>query len=195
MTHSLIGYHFIHQDSLPQHYGSIRDYLIAGNGIFIRAERPDFSAIILVQSLLIPGLKSIAPRLTLRRPRISANLVTQMIGIANSPRPFVETLFYFHWSQDEWKLTVPSQIQTRNSVQPILSEASDNDYQTATIEVHSHPPNATTFSADDTQIATGFRIFAILADVDTVPKLITRVGIDGMFWSIPAHWVFEVSEF
>jgi hypothetical protein len=192
MTLSLIGYHFIHQDSLPQHCGSIRDYLIAGNGIFVRAERPDFSAIIPVQSLLIPGLKSIAPRLTLRRPRISANLVSQMIEIARSPQPFIETLFYLHWKQDEWTLTVPPQVQTHCSVQPILSNTPDNNYQTATIEVHSHPSNARTFSAEDTQIATGFRIFAILTDVDTAPQLIVRVGIDGMFWSIPAHWVFDV---
>lgn len=190
MTQSTIGYHVIDQDSLPQQCGSVRDYLIASNGIFVRAERPDFSAIIPVLSLSFPGLRPVAPRLTLRRSRISANLVSQMIAIARSPQPFVETLFYFHWNQNEWKLTVPPQMQTHSSVQP--AETANNDYQTATIEVHSHPPNARTFSTDDTQIATGFRIFAILTDVNTHPQLIVRVGIDGIFWAIPSQCVFEV---
>lgn len=186
----LIGYHFVNQATLPNQLGSIRDYLIGSNGVFVRAERPDFSAIVPVQSLSIPGLLPVTPRLTMRRPRISASLVNQMIEIAQSPRPFVETLFYLQWD-DGWKLIVPPQTQTYNSVHPILPETATDEYQTATIEVHSHPPNATTFSAEDTRSATGFRIFAILADVNTAPKLITRVGIDGVFWSIPSHQVFE----
>ena len=192
MTQPLIGYHFIAQSSLPQQRGSIRDYLIGSNGIFVRAERPDFSAIIPVQSLLFPGLESVTPRLTLRRPRVSLELVAQMITIAKMPQPFVETLFYLQW-KDDWQLIVPPQQQTQNSVQPILSQTSDDCYQTATIEVHSHPPNATEFSADDSKIATGFRIFAILTNLDSTPKLITRVGIDGIFWSIPTEWVFDTS--
>lgn len=191
MTQPLIGYHFIDAATLPDQQGSIRDYLIASNGIFVRAERPDFSAIIPVQSLLIPGLKSVAPRLTLRRPRISSKLVEQMVRLAQSPCPFVETLFYFQWNQDNWQLIVPPQIQSYSSVRPILPESVTNDYQTATIEVHSHPPHARAFSIEDTQIATGFRIFAILTDLESDPKLITRVGIDGVFWSIPSHWVFD----
>jgi hypothetical protein len=190
MNQSMIGYHFIY-DSLPQQTGSIRDYLVGSNGVFVRAERPDFNAIIPVQSLSFPGLASIAPRLTFRRPHVSTELVNQMIEIAKAPRPFVETLFYLHWNQSDWELTVPPQVQTYSSVKPTLPEMPD--YQMATIEVHSHPPNAKTFSDEDTQSAIGFRIFAILTDVDTHPKLITRVGIDGFFWSIPAHWVFDVS--
>ncbi|GAP99732.1 hypothetical protein [Leptolyngbya sp. NIES-2104] len=194
MTQPLIGYHFINQDSLPQQCGTVRDYLIGSNGIFVRAERPDFSAIIPVQSLSLPGLALVTPRLTLRRPRVGANLVTQMIAVAQTPQPFVETLFYLQW-QEDWQLIVPSQLQTQSSVQPILSQTSNNCYQTATIEVHSHPPNATEFSAEDSKIATGFRIFAILTHLDTAPKLITRVGIDGIFWSIPTDWVFDVPSF
>ncbi|MGG6265374.1 hypothetical protein ACQ4M3_24665 [Leptolyngbya sp. AN03gr2] len=191
MTQPLIGYHFIRQDSLPQQQGCIRDYLIGANGIFVRAERPDFSAIIPLQSLSFPGLAAVTPRLTLRRSRVNANLVSKMIAIAKTPQPFVETLFYFQWKED-WQLILPSQLQTQSSVQPVLPGTSDNCYQTATIEVHSHPPGATTFSAEDTAIATGFRIFAILTNLDTSPRLITRVGIDGVFWSVPSHLVFDV---
>lgn len=199
MTQPLIGYHLIEQDSLPQQHGTVRDYLIGSNGIFVRAERPDFSAIIPVQSLTLPGLMSVTPRLTLRRPRVDAALVSRMIAIAfgnseapaQAPRPFVETLFYFCWDQNHWQMIVPPQVQTCTSVHPVLPQSANNDYQTATIEVHSHPPNATSFSAEDNQIATGFRIFAILTNVDTTPQIITRVGIDGVFWTIPTHWVFD----
>jgi hypothetical protein len=195
MMQPMIGYHLLNQTTLPNQCGSVRDYLIGSNGVFVRAERPDFSAILPVQSLSLPGLMLVAPRLTLRRPRIGADLIHQMIATAQSPRPFVETLFYFQWHRDQWQLIVPPQVQTPTSVHPVLPETPDNTYQTATIEVHSHPPNATTFSAEDTQSATGFRIFAVLAEVNTRPQLITRVGIDGVFWSIPTQWVFDYPSF
>jgi len=173
--------------------GAVQDYLIAGNGVFVRAERPEFSAIVpwqmFKQSLC--GLDAVKPAFSLNLPTVPSHLVKKMIERAKQPQPFVETLFYFVWDS-EWKLIVPPQTGSRGGVR--LLDPYSEVHQKALIEVHSHPPGANQFSSRDDQSAKGFRVFGLITHLDTVPKLTVRVGIEGHFWEFPSEWVFGTKE-
>lgn len=173
--------------------GAVYDYLIAGNGVFLRAERPEFSAIVPWQLFgqTICGLGFVEPAFSLNVPVVPDHLVKEMIEMARQPQPFVETLFYFVW-EDEWSLIVPPQLGRRGQVR--LLDPYCEVHQKALIEVHSHPPGANQFSHVDDQAGEGFRVFGLITHLDTVPKLTVRVGIERHFWELPSEWVFGAEE-
>lgn len=189
----LVGHHFIRSwNPVPPQSGSVQDYLVGGNGIYLRAKRPEFSAVVPWQTFreTLCGLDLIAPSFTLNVPKVPIELVRAMMEMAQEPEPFVETLFYFLWDKGEWHLIRPDQVGMMNEVRPI--DPYCESHQKALIEVHSHPPGVNEFSSKDDQSAEGFRLFGLITHLESTPQLKMRVGIEQHFWEFPASEVFEV---
>lgn len=187
---SLVSHHLI-QAEIPPQTGAIADYLVGSNGIFIRSRRDEFSATIPWQLFHqpLPNLKTIEPRFDLHIQRVPAELLQIMIETARSPQPFVEMRFYLVRKNAGWSLVQPDQIGSASSVK--LVDPYDPVHQQGVIEVHSHPPGANQFSSIDDQNANGFRIYGVLTDLDTTPKIQTRVGIEQKFLALQPEWIFE----
>jgi PRTRC genetic system protein A len=192
----LVNYHILHELPGPPANAALYEYLIAGTGVFLRAEREGLQALIPVVACEIRGLPTLTPYLRLAYPLVDQTLVAEMLDqsraaciAAGAPR---EILFHLRW-EGRWHLAVPAQDQTAGSVMP-LGPAIGSSYETALIEVHSHHRLAPFFSRTDDTDERGFRLYAVLGHIFTKPTLRVRIGIYGYYWSVPAQWVFELPD-
>jgi PRTRC genetic system protein A len=196
MIPPLVNYHILRELPGPPANAALYEYLIAGNGVFLRGEREGLQALIPLAACEIRGLPALTPYLKLAYPRVDQTLVAEMLDqsraaciMAGAPR---EILFHLRWG-GRWHLTIPAQDQAAGSVTP-LGPAIGSSYETALIEFHSHHRLAPFFSRTDDADERGFRLYAVLGHIFTKPTMRVRVGIYGYYWSVPARWVFELPD-
>jgi hypothetical protein len=105
-----------------------------------------------------------------------------------------EILFWFNFahSQQVWNLDAPLQFCRPASVFPM--DKADPLGTRALIDLHSHALLDPFFSRTDNKDELGFRVFAVIGNVDGKPEILVRVGAYGNYWNIPADVVFELPE-
>lgn len=194
---------------------SLYEYVVAGNGIFIRGARREFQTQFCIQPFAVRGLQELAPLLQMNGPRVSREIVAEMLQHARSARDGKgqPCEIVFHLELDEamgWQCHVPSQRQSPMRARP-SDDSPTSSYARACIEVHSHVDAGTTitrcarsgqrikdvpahasFSSLDDQDEQGFRIYAVLGCISTTPVMRVRVGMYGYRHDIPAKWVFDL---
>ena len=173
--------------SLPDCPDCLYAYITAGNGIFVYARRPGLEALIPVVSCRIAGLPDLAPRVDLLQ-RVPAPLLAHALRFCGQVLPS-EALFWFNWI-GAWYLHIPDQRVTNTSAVP--SDRHDRAGTRALIDLHSHARFAPFFSPADDRDETGFRVFAVIGDLDRTPTISVRVGVYSHYFSIPASTVFEL---
>lgn len=192
----LVDYHVLHQPNLPPYAAALYDYLVAGNGVFLRSQRPGLRVLLPITSCEIRGLPPVAASVQFDFPRIPACVLEQILVRAQAAgdaegRP-VEMLFHLYWRHGEWQLVIPEQQQTTASVTP-CDDGPDSSYAQALVELHSHHDLDAFFSTtDDRDEQQGFRIYAVIGHVHAQPELLVRVGCEGAFLIIPAEQIFEL---
>lgn len=177
--------------------GILYQYVIAANGVFVRAERPGLSVMIWSSALTEPirGLASVEPYVRMAYPTIPECGMYEIIKrcIQASPQ---EILFWLSPPQQPgspWGMVVPRQVRSSGSVRPV--DPHSPLQQGALIELHSHHEMSAFFSRTDDADETGFRIYAVVGKVSTHPHITVRVGVYGHFWEIPASWVFDLPHY
>ncbi|RJX17570.1 MAG: hypothetical protein C4575_13080 [Desulforudis sp.] len=189
----MITHHIAHSLPLPALPPGLYQYVLAGNGVFIRAERPGLSACIGYAAINIRGLSVLEPSVVLQT-KVPYGFVLDMLDFSRQAAPN-EILFYLLYDAGQqfflpWRLVIPNQVQSPSSVHPV--DPYNPHGQEALIECHSHHNMGAFFSSTDDKDETGFRIYAVLGEISTRPVLAVRVGIYGHFYPIPAHWVFDL---
>lgn len=171
------------------------EYLIAGNGIFMRAARNEFSASLPLCRRSIKGLPASEPGIIWHRPRIGRYLWQEILIDArhkSSSLEFKEDVYviYWHKSDGAWRWKAVSRERRWAAT---IADDSLKEYGEACIELHTHPPGAIHFSrADDLDESGKFRIFAIMVDIHDTPQIRFRCGIYDQFFQIPAAWVSDI---
>ncbi|MBO3458448.1 hypothetical protein G7B40_025185 [Aetokthonos hydrillicola Thurmond2011] len=187
---SLIEYKIVTSTTLPPIEASMMEYWVAGNGVFVRAQRQGLSICVPITHCTVRGLPNLSPYFHLQYPLVPANLVLKILQ-ASLAVGHQEILFHLCFTGGEWYLHLPKQTATSTHVTPV--EPSELSYETALIEIHSHHTYSACFSTTDDQEESGkFRIFAVLGEIFNHPTLNVRVGIYSHFYYIPANWVFEL---
>jgi PRTRC genetic system protein A len=185
--------HQVCHGALPPIGAFLYEYVLASNGVFVRAQRPEFEAQPLIGHVYNPvrGLPELNPAVSMRTELVPAGLVAAMCLRAYKAAPR-EILFYLA-QRDGWKLRIPLQHQSAGSV--IAVNPFSGGVDTA-IEVHSHHSMRAFFSStDNKEEQVGFRIYAVLGRIDSEqPEIRVRVGIYGHFQEIPANWVFDLPD-
>jgi hypothetical protein len=201
-TLSLAGYHVVRDLRAvpplnPQH---LFDYLLAGNGLFIRSARPELVACVPVAVCPVRGLPPLEPQVRLRPPRVPGWLVVEIRARARSERgpggEPVEALYHLTWDAKtwQWRLDKPRQVQRPASVEP-LGPFAGTSYATHVVDVHTHPMNFRDFSlTDDVSEAGRLRLSAVLADLWGRPCLRLRATVFGHLWDVPASAAFELPD-
>jgi hypothetical protein len=202
----------------PLQPGTLYEYVLAANGVFVRGKRAGLEATIPVARFppaqTLRGLAPLEPSVRLLFPRVPAYLLAAMLEHArttydptvfadlrnllsahhlNLPDParWIEVLFDLDYTAAGWVLVIPAQIQARDQVQ--VADMFDARHTRSLIHAHSHHVFAPTFSAQDNLDHTGFRLYAVLGYLATRPALRVRVGIYGYWLDVPAWTIFEES--
>ncbi len=193
---NITGHLIAHDAELPPTQATMREYVLARNGVFVRAQRPGLTVMIPMQ-FPIPLLATVKPYVRLDEPRVPEAMVREMLRRAMEARDergrFIEVLFYLKRDEGQgWQLQIPEQIQERAQVLP-LEHGPDSPYAHALIEVHSHHEWPAVFSQEwDNRDEQGFRIYAVMGRITDKPELRTRVGVYGELFEIPSAWIFEM---
>ena len=174
---------------------ALYEYILAGNGIFIRGEREEFRAQFCIQPFEVRGLPDLEPHVELKMSRVPSDLALEMLRRARTARDTegepCEIVFHLECKKGVWLCHVPEQIQSPMSAKP-KDDSPDSTYARACIEVHSHVNMHASFSSTDDQDEQGVRIYAVLGCVSTRPVIRVRVGLYGYRHDIPASWVFDL---
>jgi PRTRC genetic system protein A len=172
------------------------DYLFAGNGVFIRAVRPQIEVIMPVElyQKTIRGLPSLAPQLKFGYPKVPEAILRSIMEhgcrAKDEEGRLIETLFYLDYREDGWRCRIPKQFQSVSSCR------SKKLYQSALIELHSHGNMSAFFSDTDDAEENGFRIYSVIGKLkNNYLEIKVRVGLFGYFWNIPADSIFELPYF
>ncbi len=183
---------------LPQIAASLYEYILAGNGLFVRGERRDLSVLLPVASFETRGLATLEPYIDLHVPRVPQSVLLTCLDEARRVRDhhgfLVESLFHL-WVDERgnWHMEIPEQVQEAAAVQP-LDDSPSSSYARALLELHSHAELAPQFSSADDGDEIGFRLYAVLGHVSNIPKLKVRVGLYGYRWEIHAPEIFDMPD-
>lgn len=170
------------------------EIVIARNGVFKRARRQEMTAALELSTFAarIPELAIGEARVELAR-KIPANIFAEILAHARSTTDaanFTENLYAVCRNAENggyyWK-----EISRHRSFGSTIARDEDSAYQTAVLEIHTHPPGCRNFSGQDDLDESGkFRLFGILVDIHSEnPAIRLRVGIYDSFWEIPAEMV------
>lgn len=191
--------HIIATRKLPAINAYLKEYILAGNGVFVRAVRPEFQALIPITEIAIPGLPDLASNVELSYPKVPSYILLELwqhsVLAQNDNRHPIEALFYIKWVDRQWQLIIPEQQADAISCQPVDTDASSL-YATSCIEVHSHHSFKAKFSSADDAAEQQFRIYAVLGEIfSSCPKIRVRVGIYGHYCPISAEQIFSLPSF
>lgn len=199
MIPNLINYVVARGTVLPPIQDGLYEYVLAGNGLFVRSERQGLSAMIPVAACNMHGLVTVEPYVAFALPRVPVELTRAVLLAAqrerDSERRTLEVMYHLTWSEStcSWQLDKPAQRQTPAAIYPVGPFAGTS-YETHLIEVHSHHAlEFHDFSTADDESETGmFRLFGLLVDIFNRPRLRLRVGVFGHRWEVPASLAFDL---
>lgn len=162
------------------------EYIVAGNGLFVRAEDSRMSACIPIARVENPGLPEMEIDVTLKNIRRLPGAYLQ--SILNSARRRLPNEAAYQIVPDgplPWRIVCPEQTATPASVD--YADQSD-----AVIDVHSHGRMGAFWSTTDNADEQGLRFYAVIGNIDTdYPTLLVRVGVYGHHWPISAASIFD----
>ena len=172
------------------------EIVIAQNGVFKRACRMEMTASVELSSFAvkIPELAVGAAfaRLTEKIPaEVFAGILTHARDSTDAFN-FTENLYAVCRNNETggyfWK-----EVSRRRSFGSTIAHDDDPAYQTAVLEIHTHPPGCLDFSSQDDRDESGkFRLFGILVDIHSAkPMIRLRVGVYDSFWEIAVEEVAD----
>lgn len=166
------------------------EYLFAGNGVILRAQREEFSVSVPLVYRDVKGLPTVFVGIKWYKPKVPSRVWDEIClhaRTSNSKEGFREELYLIYWDNQRWQWSTSSKDRTYAST---IADDERPEYSGACIEVHTHPEGAYQFSnADDCDESGKFRIFGIIVDVHDQPKLRFRCGVYDHLIPIPFSWI------
>ena len=189
MIDKLVTYHIHKRDPLPANDALAYQYVLAGNGVFVRAETHFFTALLPVTVCTVRGLPPLRPQFQLLVPRIPARLLDAVLADARRARRpdngFNEALYQFHHHGRAVQVKKPAQQTTPISVTTAVADAA-----TIICDLHSHGNMHAFFSQTDNADEQGARLYAVIGRLDSEPGMRLRVGVYGYWLALPLTAVF-----
>lgn len=174
------------------------EYLMAGNGLFIRAKRREFSVCLPICQEPIKGLPSLNSGIVWHKPKIPEYIWREILENARAgsdSMQFREDVYVVFWDEASCRWHWKNVAKERNYARTIADDRFA-EYGESCLEIHTHPAGANHFSKmDDTDEQGKFRIFGILIDIHSPnPKIRFRCGVYDYFAQIPAAYVSEMPD-
>ena len=177
-----VGYLLNTRESVSGEPGAFYDYILASNGLFVRAGNPLLAATVLVASAEIRGLVPLDERVELTQgkvPRALYDLATSVVAAD----PLREHYLAVTW-EGAYRLRAPAQEGSGGGV-------SYERLPATVLDIHSHGTMRAFFSGTDDRDEQGLRLYMVIGRLDTLlPEVELRVGVYGYFAPINIEEVF-----
>lgn len=185
---NLITYVLHTGQTLPPFNAIAYQYVIAQNGVFIRAQNHFVKAILPIcaaQNGDIHGLHALTPSIDLLIPRAPESMLAA--AVADSIRAGnIETLYFLHIHEQRFQLCKPEQNASTTRV------TSKEESPPGTFaELHSHHDMHAFWSHTDDEDESGFRFFGVIGNLNTRPTIRLRLGIYGHMFPVPLRTLFS----
>ena len=163
--------------------GVFYDYILAVNGLYLRAKNPQLAVTVCIAPQEIRGLAPLKEEIQLLHGKIPLYFLNLALSIL-CLKPDIEQYLAVTW-QGNYSLNVPSQLQTAGSV----------TYETlhgTILDIHSHvgcvPAH---FSGIDNRDEQGLCLYAVVGDLRNLcPTIEIRLGIYGYFIPLKKEDIF-----
>lgn len=197
MLSNFVTYHIHRENHLPSNDALAYQYILARNGVFIRAETRFFIALLPVVSCVVRGLAPLRQSFHLKVPRVPARLLdTVLTDALHARRPsgdraengLNEVLYQFHHHGRTVQVKKPPQRATGVSV-----TAAGSSDPAVFCDLHSHGNMHAFWSRTDDNDEQSARVFAVIGKLDTEPEVRMRVGLYGYWQVLPVTAVFTGS--
>lgn len=189
MFTNLVTYHIHHCPLLPVNDALAYQYVLAGNGIFIRVETRFFEAILPIAPCTVRGLAPLQYHFQIKVPRIPACLLDTVLTDARRARRtdggLNEVLYQFHHHGQAVQVKKPPQQTTATSVL-----ATSMDDAAVICDLHSHGNMRAFFSRTDDDDEQATKAYVVIGKLDTEPEIRLRVGVYGYWHPLPVTAVF-----
>jgi len=179
-----VGYLLNKREGPEGEPGLFYDYILAGNGLFIRGASPLLKASLLVSPAWVRGLAPLKEELELPHGKIPVRLYDLALSIFMA-RNDEEQYLAITW-ENEYRLRMPAQERSSASVtyENLLS---------CVMDIHSHHRMSAWFSGQDNADEQGLRLYMVVGRLDTlVPEVEIRLGVYGYFAPLELRDVFNV---
>lgn len=118
------------------------EYLLAGNGLFVRAKRNEFAVSLPLTVQKVSGLPRASIGISWTKPQIAASLWQEILLHArqqNASSSFKEEVYLVYWDKvlSEWHWKASGREHTWAST---VADDSLPEYADCCIELHTHPP-------------------------------------------------------
>jgi hypothetical protein len=163
--------------------GVFYDYILAGDGLYLRAKNHQLAATVCIAPQEIRGLAPLKEEIQLLHGKIPLYFLKLALSIL-CLKPDIEQYLAVSW-QGNYSLNVPSQLQTAVSV----------TYETlpgTVLDIHSHVGGVPAhFSGIDNRDEQGLGLYAVVGDLRNLcPTIELRLGIYGYFMPIGREDIF-----
>jgi PRTRC genetic system protein A len=178
--------YLVARESLPPRSGLAYDYLLAGDGLYLRCENKHLEVCIPIAAAEVRGLVEVKPLVRLKHGRLPVSLWERFVRLA---RAFAE-----HHSEILVLVTYTPTFGYEPRVPPQEVTASRITYQPlpqTVLELHSHHVLSAYFSATDDVDEVGFRLYGVVGRLDREPAEVQlRIGAYGYFQPVAFTDVF-----
>ncbi|MBI2836115.1 MAG: Mov34/MPN/PAD-1 family protein [Chloroflexi bacterium] len=179
-----VGYLLNTKSGFTGEPGAFCDYILAGNGLFVKAQSPLLEATIMVAPAEIRGLDVLERRILLTHGKIPGHLYDLAMSLFRVDHHH-ERYAAIVWKNGEYCLEIPRQTVEAGSVEydPVAN---------AVVDIHSHGVMNAFFSETDNHDEQGLRIYMVVGRLDMlIPDMRIRLGVYGYFTEISLGEVFD----
>ena len=179
----LVGYLINTERGLEGNPGLFYNYILARNGLFVRAESPLIGATICIARAEIRGLSHLREEVELKKGKIPRRLFELALS-ALSAEQHREKYLAVTW-EGEYRLRVPRQVGDAGGVQ---YEVLPN----TVLDIHSHGTMSAFFSSTDDRDEQGLKLYMVVGGLNRlVPEVKLRAGVYGYFAPVRLEEIFS----
>ena len=177
--------HLIHHGDEPPAgtAGSGYNYILAGNGLFIRSQNDLLAATALYIPADVRGLPKLDPTLHMTHGPIPVDNLHRILRAMRLAAPAELLAAITHTQEHGYSLVYPPQHTGPTHVRydPVPDTV---------LEIHSHANGTAHFSHTDDEDEQGLAIYGVAGTISTRPTVTLRLGVYGHFQTVAVKEVF-----
>lgn len=179
-----VGYLINTEKGLAGEPGLFYNYILAENGLFVKAESSLLEATVCIGFSTVRGLQPLEEKVELPKGKIPNYIYNIALSVFFTDRR-QEHYLAVTW-EGGYRIVMPEQERSECQVKY-------ERLPSTVLDIHSHGTMGPSFSWTDDRDEQGLRLYMVVGKLDTLlPELLMRVGVYGYFAPIQFEEVFTV---